>query len=415
MLLRLLPLLLFAACQLPTPAPESIAADEECSVGVACGRATADGRPLLWKNRDAKKPDNVVTAFGDGRFAYVALCNAGSKTAVWGGANAAGFCIMNSVSRDLSGDRKKGPGNGTFMQQALRQCATVADFEALLHETDQTGRRTRANFGVIDRAGGAAVFETGHTSFTRFDADQQKSGILVRTNFATTAKGDRGKERFARATALCSKLPAGRRLDHRYLLQQFCRDLQPPPSAQSGAADRQDVRETIHRQTTVAAMVFHGVKPDEEARWTTMWALLGQPLFTLAVPCWPAAGGVAAEVAGAPNSPLCDEALQLMARFYDPAPAPPPGQDADKGNEEAETAPAVRWLHTEDLMAWRQQLLAQEDRLLQATALQLDGWRAQKPAPTAAAMLKFHRQQATAALQALRQLAGEFAPAGVGR
>ena len=101
---------------------------EECTIGVACGRATADGRPLLWKNRDAQKHDNVVTAFQDGKTPYLGLCDAGAKGSVWGGANAAGFCILNSVSRDLPQGSTKGPGNGSFMKLALQRCTTVADF-----------------------------------------------------------------------------------------------------------------------------------------------------------------------------------------------------------------------------------------------------------------------------------------------
>lgn len=401
---------------------EADRADEECTVGVASGKATADGRPLLWKNRDAQVRDNAVRAFADGRFPYVALVNASGGASVWGGANAAGFCIMNSVSRDLPGNSTKGPGNGAFMKLALQRCATVADFEALLGETARSGRRTRANFGVIDAAGGAAIFETGHTTHTRFDADKHKDGILVRANFATTQKGDRGKERFARGETLCHKLPSGQGLDHRYLLQQFCRDLLPPKSAQRGTAGQQDVRETIHRQTTVAAMVFHGVKPDEDPRWTTMWSLLGQPLFTVAVPCWPGAGAVADELRGAPRSALCDAARGLADQFYEPAPqqkedGAADGEAGENRGEEAEVAGAIRWLRTEGLGELRTELLAAEDAILRVTAAQFATWREEgkgKP-PAAAELLAFHRQQAAAALVAVRAAAEQRMPVGAGR
>ena len=377
------------------------AAFEECSVGVACGRATADGRPLLWKNRDASSRDNVVRYFTDGDIPYVALCNAGSTKSAWGGANRAGFCIMNSVSRDLAGGSDDGPGNGGFMKRALMECRSVDDFEALLERTADGQRQTRANFGVIDATGGAAFFETGHRHHVRFDADETVSGILVRTNFATTADGDRGRERFARATAICRALPEARGgsggLTHGFLLDEFLRDLTPPPSAVPGAPGRQDVRETIHRQTTVASMVFHGAATGEDALRTTMWAIVGQPLFSVAVPTWPAAAGVSPLLAGDPTSPICDAARALAAGFYE-SPAVEEGDDA----RDDEVAGDIRWLRTDGLDRVRAALGAMERRIRRTTKTRLDAWFGSDAPPTPVEMRALHERQARRALTAIR-------------
>jgi hypothetical protein len=379
-------------------------AGEECSVGVAHGKATVDGRPLLWKNRDAQKRDNVVTAFDDGRFPYVAICDAGSKTAVWGGANAAGFCIMNSVSRDLPQGSKQGPGNGGFMKLALMRCATVDEFAALLEETNSSGRTTRANFGVIDAHGGAAFFETSHREYHRFDAKAAENGILVRTNFATTADGKGGRERFARASALCQAIPRGK-LDHTFLLQQFCRDLQAPKSAEDGGDDRQDVRETLHRQTTVAAMVFHGCKPGEDPGTTTMWAVVGQPLFAPAVPCFPAVGKVSVLLAGDPKSRLCNLALELQGAFYD---LPPPvAPDAEP--LEADVAGAIRWLRRTGLDEVRRAVLAAEQAQFAAAGDELERWRGREKLTeeAKAALYLLHERSARAAEALLGKLVAD--------
>lgn len=392
----------------PAAAASAAVADEEtgeeCSVGVAHGKATVDGRPLLWKNRDAQKRDNVVTAFADGRFPYVAICDAGSKTAVWGGANAAGFCIMNSVSRDLPQGSKQGPGNGGFMKLALMHCATVDEFEALLKETNQSGRTTRANFGVIDAAGGAAFFEASHREYHRFDAKASDNGILVRTNFATTADGKGGRERFARASALCKAIPRGK-LDHTFLLQQFCRDLEAPKSAEDGGEDRQDVRETLHRQTTVAAMVFHGCKPGEAPDTTTMWAVVGQPLFAPAVPCFPALGKVSTLLAGEPKSRLCNLALELQAAFYEQ----PPAAAADAPPLEADVAGAIRWLRRTGLDEVRRAVLAAEQAQFAAAADELERWRSRDELPEAgkAALYLLHERSARAAEALLGKLVAD--------
>ena len=394
--------------------------DEECTVGVASGKATADGRPLLWKNRDAQSRHNVARWFDDAKHPYVAICDAGNPTVVWGGANAAGFCIMNSVSRDMPGDAKTGPGNGAFMKLALRECTTISEFEQLLERTAKSGRRTRANFGVIDAHGGAAIFETGHATHVRFDAAEDPRGLVVRANFATSARGDRGKDRFARATALCAKIPEGTKLDSRFLLEQFCRDLEPPPAAQSGVEGTQDVRETIHRQSTVAAMVFHGVKDGEDAAFTTMWAVLGQPLFSVAVPCWPAAGPTAPAMGGRERSALCNAALELADAFYEvPLPKPPEDkQAADAENRtEAEMAGAPRWLRVHELPALRKELGAAEDAVLRTTTELLDKLRKEPPAPAdlRASLKAAHEAAAAQALKAVEAMAQKYQPAGAGR
>ena len=47
-----------------------------CTIGVASGKATADGRPLLWKNLDESYCPREVIYFGDGRFKNLAMARA---------------------------------------------------------------------------------------------------------------------------------------------------------------------------------------------------------------------------------------------------------------------------------------------------------------------------------------------------
>jgi len=167
---------------------------EECTVGVASGKATVDGRSLLWKNRDTDVLNNEINYFTDGRFDYLALVSVGYPNLAWAGVNEMGFCIMNSASKDLKGESKNGLGNGAFMKEALKSCTSVKEFEEMLQQTNADGRTTNANFGVIDAFGGAAFFETGNYSYTRFDATNPKvapDGYIVRSNFSVTGGGER--------------------------------------------------------------------------------------------------------------------------------------------------------------------------------------------------------------------------------
>lgn len=283
-----------------------------CTTVVISGKVTADGRPILWKNRDTSDAKNEVAYFKDGKYNFVAVVNAGNRGSVWMGVNEAGFCIENSLSKDLAvpGDNK-GPGNGGFMKLALQTCGSVAEFEALLEESNKTGRSTVANYGVIDAVGGAAMFETGPKSFTKIDAnDEQQSpnGYVVRSNFSTTANQlplnptkdevENAKlysgQRYARA---CSVLESrdSELIDVPLLLRNMTRDMadesgQPYVGTVAGSPGQMPLTiptaSTISRTTTVSAAVFHGARPGEDAAAATMWTLLGDPKFTIAVPCW---------------------------------------------------------------------------------------------------------------------------------
>lgn len=311
-----------AACLAP-------AAVDACTTAVISGRATADGRPLLWKNRDitAFKRNEVISS-DRGRHRFVAVANVGSAADIWMGVNAAGLCLENSVSRDLDpDDTKQGIGNGGLIRLALETCGTVEEFRALLERTDATGRRTRGNFGAIDAHGAAALFEVGPRSFRMFDANDPATaptGVIVRSNFATTPRdippapagglveGTYAGERYARACRLLADLPA-KELTPAYLVRHVARDLADPGGEPiAGSVNRIagllpeaiDTSTTISRTTTVSAAVFHGVRPGEDPALTTMWVMLGDPKFSIAVPCWAAVEELAPALTGPHDAPL---------------------------------------------------------------------------------------------------------------
>ena len=287
-----------------------------CTTAVISGKATNDGRPILWKNRDTSYRHNELVIINDGRYRVLAVVNAGSRKSVWMGVNEVGFCIENSLSKDLSDEASSeketsasGPGNGGLMKTALQTCATVEDFRKLLEDTNQSGRKTDANFGVIDAKGGAAIFEAGSSSYVMFDAndpDIAPNGYVIRTNFATTARelspsptpqdlGDiYSSERFCRACKLLKPLHETG-INVAYVLRNLTRDLSgqdgtPYPGSVNGFEEEIPevipTDQTISRTTTVSAAVFHGVRPGENPAMTTMWTMLGDPKFSIAVPCW---------------------------------------------------------------------------------------------------------------------------------
>lgn len=302
-----------------------------CTIGVAAGRATEDGRPLLWKVRDqGAYPDNHVI-WNDtpgSLYRFVAVSNVGD-TLAWMGVNEAGFAIVNSNSSDLAGRGEF--GNGSLMHHALGHCATVADFTRLLDSTSVSGMRdVHACYGVIDAAGAAWMFEVEDSLFWEYDADEgneNPEGFIVRTNFSMAGGGTNGMARYLRSRALIGQFCAGDSLTHRSLLRYHARDFsdessQPVPVPYAGQWNPSVpygyiwTYLSICRAGSVSGVVIRGVEPGQAPWQTTMWTLLGQPASTVAVPVWPA-GDPPLVMAGAPTAPLCDAANMIRTLLFD--------------------------------------------------------------------------------------------------
>lgn len=309
---------------------------EECTIGVASGKATSDGRPLLWKTRDTSDQDNEVYYNSSYRNKFISVITARSTTA-WMGVNDKGFAILNSVADDLPAG-SSGVGNGSLMTYALGNFATVEEFEQYLVATNATGRTTQGNFGVIDSTGAAAIFEIGGNVFWKFDAADSTvapNGYVLRTNFAFNGAAKDGLnygiysiERYQRTEKLIGDFYAGDSLCCRSILRTQMRDFSnsnSQPVSVPFPAKWQSNRPygyiycylSICRSTSVSAVVFQGVLPNSEpARLSTMWTILGQPASGIAVPYWPV-GKAPKEADGPSTAPLCDIANQIRTLLFD--------------------------------------------------------------------------------------------------
>ncbi len=285
-----------------------------CTTAVIAGRATRDGRPILWKNRDSSDRHNQVVYRDDGRYPYIGIVNQGDAAGlqIWAGVNARGFAVMNAASYNMKGGEDT-LGEGRFMKLALQSCATVHDFQNLLEKTRFVARDVSANFGVIDAEGGAAYFEVGPSGYRRFNADDPAiapRGYLVRTNYSRSGEAGKGTGflRERRAVALIEKTIADESLDARSLLSGVCRDLanerlgsfperhrfHKPRWAYTG--------DSICRFDTSSAFVLSGVRPGEHPLLSTAWIILGQPVTGAAVPVWVGAKSVPPELAAAKDA-----------------------------------------------------------------------------------------------------------------
>lgn len=378
-----------------------------CTLAVISGKASASGRPLMWKNRDTSDPNNKLMFFKGPKHDFIAvvISEAADPREVWGGQNTAGFAVMNSQADDLGDASKKltGDGNGAFMKLALGVCASVKEFEDLL--VREKGKwDLAANFGVIDAEGGACFFETRRDSFVKFDTNDPRVapfGTIVRTNFATTSPDQAlggGFDRFERIGHIIEAARPQGRLDARFILREASRDLiheklHSNPLAMTLPDDPAaplyvHTNDTINRNTSVSALVFEGAPSPDQAYLGTMWALLGQPVAGVAVPVWPAAGRVPSVSTGPKTAPLNDIARAIAAYLY---------PDTRGRMYQYLNVTRLRTFGGEGVLA---KLYRIEDRVMERAAAMWTDWSGQRPQP--AEMADFQERVATEAAESLK-------------
>lgn len=276
-----------------------------CTTAVISGKATNDGRALIWKLRDTDYLKNYVKQFTaeDGKYAFIGIVNSVDSVGneVWGGNNEVGFAIMNSASFNVNLDDsvKVKDKEGFFMKKALETCKTLEDFENLLSNS-QKPMGLAAHFGVIDAKGGAAFYEVNNYTWTKYDANDPNvapEGYILRTNFSETGKPNVGYGfvRLQTAEQLFTETTNEKTLDYRSVIQNFSRCLYNPITKNNykemyenePASDR-----FIHSDNLITSygsascIVIQGVKDNELPQFTTMWTMIGYPNTCIALPLW---------------------------------------------------------------------------------------------------------------------------------
>jgi hypothetical protein len=296
-----------------------------CTTAVISPGASGQGRPMLWKNRDTDFLNNKVIFVKENPFSYLALVNAEDRSGRWAyaGLNSAGFAIFNSVAYNLP--EKNGElqdMEGTIMADALRTCSSVADFENYIQENLGPSLGSLANFGVLDAAGTTALFEVSNHAYKKYLAADFPEKYIVNTNFARSGEAETGAGylRFERASQLFRQILPGR-ISHRQILSQFSRDTghalvqQPTLSQFRNISGKKQfwiaTRDTIDRESTSAAVVICGRLPGRDNSPATFWVMLGEPLFTIAVPMWVEAGAAAGPLARGEKAALYMESTRL--------------------------------------------------------------------------------------------------------
>ncbi|MCE2615958.1 carcinine hydrolase/isopenicillin-N N-acyltransferase family protein [Phocaeicola oris] len=271
-----------------------------CTSFIVSGRVTADGRPMIFKNRDADNLSNMSLFVKGEKYNYIGIVAGKTKEVrdVWVGHNEAGFAIFNTAAYNLN-DKEDGPIelDGEVMRRALEICASLSDFENML-DTLQRPMLVDSNFGVIDANGGCAYYEVGNSTYVKFDANDPNIapyGYLVRTNhgFSGDRSKDKGIERYMAISEVMMNAEYSNNLNAEYLITNVprtlkhgltkidIRDFMPESANETRFFPFHDY---ISRSYTSCSVLIQGVKKGENPLLTVSWTIVGNPLTTVAVP-----------------------------------------------------------------------------------------------------------------------------------
>ena len=298
-----------------------------CTSAVVSGRVTPDGRPLLWKHRDASDLNNRIVHFEaeGGKLEFVGLVNGVDTMAneVWAGYNTSGFAIMNTASYNLKNDTSSlSDREGVVMKQALGECRTVEDFARLLDSLPRP-IGVEANFGVIDALGGAAYFEVNSYEVFRYDVKDSPDGYLLRTNYSVSGRPNEGYGyiRYDNAARLLSRAASERSITPEWITGICSRSFYHTLLGRDFTTDTWVVdQDFIPRRSTSASVVIEGVKSGESPVFTTMWTMLGYPPCSVVLPVWIGCEyGVPTLLQGSEDSvrsPLCEWSNRLKNKVF---------------------------------------------------------------------------------------------------
>jgi hypothetical protein len=155
-----------------------------CTSAIVSKQKSSEGAPLLWKHRDSPTWNGRVAYIEGGKYAYTALVSLNGKY-TYCGINEKGFAVMNTVSHNIKmTDPKRGKGSAiALMDDILRECATVDEFEAWLAKSN--GKRGYVtNYAVGEPSGEAAYFEVSQESYKRYNISDRAEGYEIRANYS---------------------------------------------------------------------------------------------------------------------------------------------------------------------------------------------------------------------------------------
>jgi hypothetical protein len=261
------------------------------TIGIATGKTTVDGRPLLFKNKD--RTDNYPSDvnFYEGsvsEYSYVFQQNHGQNHEYARmGINTVGFGIVYTTSENLFG-AETGLYGSQFSAIALKSCSTIQDFRDLLDSTNGE-RRIHEHFGIIDSSGNGSLFEVDGYAYIEIPIEDS-IGTMANTakyhpSAGPPAVGSTSPDREARAEFLLTHGPA-EGLDFKYFVNEIIKDFSHSQEDEdSMPVGQYFTNPVLSRYKTAAGCAIKGVKPGDNPQIDgCMWLCLSEPSLSVALP-----------------------------------------------------------------------------------------------------------------------------------
>ena len=269
-------------------APIKADTSDGCTIGVASGYITADGRPIMWKVRDTSDACQQLIYNSGSPYDYIGVCSEGSV--IYMGLNEVGIASGNSLVNPSALPNT----NSSTQRYILRNYDSldqIRDYFQL--KVEPYSNSGRGCFPFIDAAGNAIMFELNGPDwwleYDSMDSDRGTQGLLgfvIRANeFHQHSDGTDDTSiggRYESGTYNISGLTDINELSVKTIIQ-----------GNDGTNDFEFVRygpgrslATISRTSTQSVMLVHGVGPDEDPCLVTMWVILGQSNYGITVPVW---------------------------------------------------------------------------------------------------------------------------------
>lgn len=309
---------------------------EACTSIIVSGRASADGRPFIFKNVDATEVDNALIVCEGEKYRYVAITNRKNDAAhpdrVSSGYNETGFSIMNTVANNLNGGRRDVANNTRVIRRALEICKTLKDFETLL-DTLPKPLHIDSNYGVMDAEGGIAYYEVGNRKYVKYDANDPETapdGYLIRSNFGVSGEKEFGVgyERYTAMEMYIGSVIIDGKIRYEDVIRGSTRflthgetkvDLNNYEPENGWKPVFVDFMNFIPRRQTVCAQLIHGVNKGESPMETVAWTMCGFPITTVCLPIWLVPDVQLPKIVSRKadnHSMICDAGLDLKKRLF---------------------------------------------------------------------------------------------------
>jgi hypothetical protein len=260
-----------------------------CTTGIIASIASADKRPILWKNRDYIIREQRIVFVKGTKYSCIGIGD--NMDYMYMGLNGKGLVIGNTLMADLNG----GGGNASSMNWLLQNFSNITDCRNALKFDLYPGGKPSFSLSLLDAGGNVFVIEKG-SSYYEYDPlvygddNVRKQAVIVRANEAH-ANTDGSDDSLTGG----SRYIFGRNHLQNAVVREGISDTdrfdykgvtisEVFKASRWGSPGFDDDKNC--RSSTISAMVVHGVAAGEDPSITVMWSALHKPDYIPYIPVW---------------------------------------------------------------------------------------------------------------------------------